>query len=269
MWVQKMSRDMEMSVFLPTACYALCQPLENANAPSFHHGFFSPSAHTLYHRGKFEDCKEEASRRRLQTSVSNRFNIKSWNWRQDVLSRGLFITCIISNYCCVQPLQENHSSQSGLRAQGARKSSLPPPRYNVQRELGDTFGWFMLDPHKLWVATLLHWSVCSLGHRKDPPVTRGTRFLPLMAKPPVTGKGIATNQLYFFWKQGLLEAREKEQTDKPTTLPPWWCRMPAGVPSVKDDAHGLLDTWHGHRCARQHSNYEQSLLIAAAEYSNQ
>lgn len=82
-----------------------------------------------------------------------------------------------------------------LEGTGSRQSRLPRPRYNVQKELGDTFGWFMLDPHKLWVTTLLHWSVCSLGHRKDPPVTGGMCFLPRMAKLPVTGNEIVSNRL--------------------------------------------------------------------------
>lgn len=71
-------RDMEMSASLPSACYALCLPLENADAPSIHHSP-PPPLILLYHRGKIEDCEEEAGaashQEEQQTPVSNRFNI--------------------------------------------------------------------------------------------------------------------------------------------------------------------------------------------------
>lgn len=52
-------RDMEMSVFLPTACYALCQPLENADAPSTHHRFFPPHAFFFITQGKLKTVKRK------------------------------------------------------------------------------------------------------------------------------------------------------------------------------------------------------------------
>lgn len=90
--------DTEMNVFLPTACYALCQPLENADAPSVHHSFPPPPTFFITEKGSKEnlktDCKEEAAAaswwrrpspgRAAEMSVEQISYLKSWDWRQDV-----------------------------------------------------------------------------------------------------------------------------------------------------------------------------------------